>query len=143
MVICNHFLLYRIAKELRFEQALIIFLSVLFSHSLFSLSFLPFGQTLIKLSFPNSQTSHSKLSHVLFSVTLKASQLRLFPVNFSTASSVQRKQLIMKWLHLFDTNIKGKFIMKEHHKQNALCLTYYQQRVSKNAMLRQIAPSTD
>ena len=73
MVICNHFLLYRIAKELRFEQALIIFLSVLFSHSLFSLSFLPFGQTLIKLSFPNSQTSHSKLSHVLFLVTLKAS----------------------------------------------------------------------
>ena len=73
MVISNHFLLYRIAKELGFEQALIIFLSVLFSHSLFSLSFLPFGQTLIKLSFPNSQTSHSKLSHVLFLVTLKAS----------------------------------------------------------------------
>ena len=143
MVISNHFLLYKITKELGFEQTLTLFLSFLFSHFLFSLSFLQFDQTLIKLSFPNSQTSHSKLSHVLFSVTLKASQLRLFPVNFSTASSVQRKQLIMKWLHLFDTNIKEKFIMKEHHKQNALCLTYYQQRVSKNAMLRQIAPSTD
>ena len=73
MVISDHFLLYKIAKELRFEQTLILFLSFLFSHSLFPLSFLPFDQTLILLSFPNFQTSHSKLSHVLFLVTLKAS----------------------------------------------------------------------
>ena len=73
MVISDHFLLYKIAKELRFEQTLILFLSFLFSHSLFSLSFLQFDQTLIKLSFPNSQTSQSQLSHVLFLVTLKAS----------------------------------------------------------------------
>ena len=73
MVISDHFLLYKIAKKLRFEQTLILFLSFLFSHSPFPLSFLPFDQTLIKLSFPNFQTSHSKLSHVLFLVTLKAS----------------------------------------------------------------------
>ena len=113
------------------EQTLILFLSFLFSHSLFS------------LSFPNSQTSHLELSHVLFSVTLKASLLHLIPVNFSTASNQQRRQHIIKWLHLFDANIKEKFIMKEHYKKNTLCIAYYQQRVSKNAMLRQIAPSTD
>ena len=44
----------------------------LFSQSLFSLSFLPFDQTIIKPSFPISQISHFKLSHVLFLVTLKA-----------------------------------------------------------------------
>ena len=73
MVISNPFLLYRISKELGFEQTLILFLSFLLCHSLFSLSFLTFGETLIKLSFPNSQASHSKLSHILFLVTLKVS----------------------------------------------------------------------
>ena len=33
--------------------------------------------------------------------------------------------------------------MKEHFKKNALCIAYYQQRVSKNEMFTQIAPSTD
>ena len=73
MVISDHFLLYRFAKELGFEQTLILFLSFLYSRSLFPLAFLPFDQTLIKLSFPNFQTSHFKLSHVLFLITLKAS----------------------------------------------------------------------
>ena len=49
----------------------------------------------------------------------------------------------MKWIHLFDTNIKEKLIKKEHYKQNALCIALYQQRVSKNAMVKQLDPSTD
>ena len=73
MVISDHFLLYRFAKELGFEHTLISFLSFLYSRSLFPLAFLTFDQTLIKLSFPNFQTSHFKLSHVLFLITLKAS----------------------------------------------------------------------
>ena len=32
--------------------------------------------------------------------------------------------------------------MKEHCKQNALSLAYYQHRVRKNEMFKQIAPST-
>ena len=35
--------------------------------------------------------------------------------------------------------MKEKFIMKEHYKQNALYIAYYQQRVGKKAMPRQIA----
>ena len=70
----------------------------------------------MKLSFPNSLTSQFKLSHVLFSVTLKASSASSVPVNLLNASVVQRKQHIMKWFRLFDTNIKEKFIMKEHYK---------------------------
>ena len=37
----------------------------------------------------------------------------------------------MKRLHLFDTNIKEKFIMKKHYKQNALWIAYYEERVAK------------
>ena len=33
--------------------------------------------------------------------------------------------------------------MKEHYKYKALYIAYYEQRLSKNAMLMQIAPSTD
>ena len=106
----------KLPRNSEFERTLILFLSFLFSHSLFSLSFSWFDQALIKLSFPNSQTSNFELSHVLFSVTLKTSLLRLIPVNFSTAPNMQRKQHIMKWLHLFDVNIKKKFIIKEHYK---------------------------
>ena len=38
---------------------------------------------------------------------------------------------------------KREVYLKEHDKQNALCLAYYQKRVDKNAMLKQIAPSTN
>ena len=44
---------------------------------------------------------------------------------------MQRKQHIMKRLHLFDTNIKEKFIMKKHYRQNALWIAYYEERVAK------------
>ena len=75
----------------------------------------------------------------------------MFPINFSTASVVQRKQHIMKLTNekkesgfIYSIpNINEKFIVKEHHKYSAQYIAYYQQRVSKNAMLRQIAPSTD
>ena len=35
------------------------------------------------------------------------------------------------------------FFMKKQYKYSALCIAYYQQRVNKNTMLRQIVPSTD
>ena len=81
MVISNRFLLYRIVipKKLGISQNSHLFSLILSFHSHFS--------HLTKLSsnsqFPNAQTSHLKLSHVLFSVTLKV----------SSASSVSSKLL--------------------------------------------------
>ena len=47
-----------------------------------------------------------------------------------------------EWLHLFNTTITNeKFVMKEKYKQTALNIAYYQQTVSKNAMLKKIVPS--
>ena len=61
---------------------------------------------------------------VLLSAKLKASSTSSVSSELLSSSVVQRKQCTMeltnekerKWLHLFDTNIKEKFIMKEHFK---------------------------
>ena len=67
-----------------------------------------------------------------------------FQQHYSAASIVQTNQHSLRltnkkgqWLYLFNIIIKEKLIVKKQYKQSALYITYYQQRVSKNAVLRQ------
>ena len=47
------------------------------------------------------------------------------------------------WLYLFNIIIKQKLDMKEQHKQSAMYIAYYKQRVSKNVMPTQIVPTIE
>ena len=74
-----------------------------------------------------------------------------FQQHCSAASVVQTKQhslkltnkKIIQQLYSINIIIKEKFMVNEQYKYSTLCITCYQQRVSKNAMLWQIVPSTE
>ena len=83
-----------------------------------------------------------------YPVTLKLCLLRLFFSNFSwllLLYKAAQHEADEQWLFLSNIIIKEKLVMKEYYHQSALyrVKSHNQQGVSKNAMLRQLAPSAD